>query len=133
MIYDTVEAIRTWPLDNGWYVEPISQRYVRLGNVVSLGNDVSLGNVVSLGDDVSLGDGVRLGDGDYLQIGPLGSRRAWLVVTIRPSVLLHTGCRHCGLAEFKQAVEEVHGHDMYGVQYRQAIAYIESWLQGIMP
>ena len=121
MIYDTVEAIRTWPLDNGWYVEPISQRYVRLGNVVSLG------------DDVSLGDGVRLGDGDYLQIGPLGSRRAWLVVTIRPSVLLHTGCRHCGLAEFKQAVEEVHGHDMYGVQYRQAIAYIESWLQGIMP
>ena len=49
MTYDTVEAIRSWPVnDSGWHVEPETNRWIGLGNGVRLGNDVTLGNGVRL-------------------------------------------------------------------------------------
>ena len=49
MAYDTVEAIRSWPVnDGGWHVDPETNRWIMLGNGVRLGNDVTLGNGVRL-------------------------------------------------------------------------------------
>ena len=62
MEYDTIDKIRSWPLVNGWHVEPGTGRRVTLGDGVTLGNWVKLGDGVTLGDECKLGNGVTLGD-----------------------------------------------------------------------
>jgi len=62
-IVNSVDEIRSWPIDNdGWHVAP-NGNGVKLGNWVTLGNGVKLGNWVTLGNGVTLGDGVTLGNG----------------------------------------------------------------------
>lgn len=63
MAYDTVEAIRSWPVNSdGWHVEPITNRRIRLGLEVKIGDEVKLGNGVMLGNEVKLGYRVKLGN-----------------------------------------------------------------------
>ena len=62
MKYDTISEIRSWPLVDGWFVEPVTGRKIRIGDEVELGDWVELGDGVVLGDGVELGYGVELGD-----------------------------------------------------------------------
>jgi acetyltransferase-like isoleucine patch superfamily enzyme len=80
MIYNkSADEIRSWPVVDGWRVDPETKtrimlgNYVRLGNYVTLGNRVTLGNYVRLGNRVTLGDDVMLGNdvtlGDRVTLG----------------------------------------------------------------
>ena len=61
MKFDTVEDIRSWPLVDGWSVEPVTGKRVYLGYEVEIGDGVKLGDFVKLGYGVEIGDEVELG------------------------------------------------------------------------
>jgi hypothetical protein len=69
----SVEEIKKWKLENGWYIDPDTCNRVKLGDGVKLGNRVKLGDGVKLGNRVELGDWVKLGDwvelGDWVKLG----------------------------------------------------------------
>ena len=62
----------------------------------------------------------------FFQLGPIGSRRAYLLAFFTAdAILLKTGCFVGTLDEFKSAVAETHGDNKYGRAYAAAIEFIE--------
>ncbi|HLF04590.1 MAG TPA: pentapeptide repeat-containing protein, partial [Dehalococcoidia bacterium] len=83
------------------------------------------------------------------QFGPVGSRGGWLVIkhglSVRkwerdgrdsPMELLDevmTGCFRGTLAGFEAAVQQTHGNNQWGIQYRGIIALAREWIKAAEP
>jgi UDP-3-O-[3-hydroxymyristoyl] glucosamine N-acyltransferase len=89
--YDTVEAIRRWPVnDDGWHIDPKTGRWVKIDKWVKIGAWVKIGDLVKIGDEVKIGDGVTLGDevkighavtlGDGVTLGDEVKIGAWVKI-----------------------------------------------------
>ena len=94
--------------------------------------DATKGTRADLSDadlsDADLRDAdLRHAIGDLLVIGPLGSRRDWLVATWHDGVMqLHAGC-WCGrAAELRERVAQVHGGTVYEAEYLRAVLFCEA-------
>ena len=74
-------------------------------------------NLANLGNNVHI-----------LQLGPIGSRKAYLVAKlVDGSLEITTGCFTGTLEEFEAAVEKTHGDNQHGQDYRAAIAMMKAW------
>jgi hypothetical protein len=64
------------------------------------------------------------GTRDWLCVGPIGSRNGFTTFfrSADGGVEVRCGCRLAPLDEFERAVENDHGEDAHGVEYRAAIA-----------
>jgi len=75
-------------------------------------------------------DGTKLtlvGDRPFLQIGPLGSRNAYLLAFITDGgVYVRAGCFFDTLAAFWKAVRKEHKRNVHAREYATAIAMIET-------
>ena len=72
-----------------------------------------------------------LGDTGVVQVGPIGSRRDYLVVIRHTDGMIeaNTGCFRGSLARLEKAVAETHGnHPLYYREYQAAIAYVKAVL-----
>ena len=82
------------------------------------------------GVNLSGADGKKLalvGQRPFLSIGPLGSRRATLLVFLTDAgVYVRAGCFWDTLEAFKTAVEATHGTNEHAQEYALAIALIEA-------
>ena len=75
----------------------------------------------------NLGGAKLLGDSPILQIGPIGSRCAYLVAYITDAgIKIQAGCFFGTLAEFSAAVNKTHGEERHGVEYRAVITMIQT-------
>jgi hypothetical protein len=73
------------------------------------------------------GDCKLTGQRPVLQIGPIGSRCAYLVSYITDAgVYVCAGCWFGLLADFKERVASEHGDSVHGQEYAAAIAMIEA-------
>ena len=85
-----------------------------------------------LGADLS---GAVLGETKIIQLGPLGSRKDYLVVKRFKdgSTEAMTGCFHGSLEEFAAAVEETHkDHAQFLIEYRAAIQLCrDAWKEAV--
>jgi len=78
--------------------------------------------------------GAKVNDGNVLagtrpifQIGPIGSRCAYLAAYITTSgVFVRAGCFFGSLAEFSATVNKTHGENEHGQEYNAAIQMIEA-------
>ena len=80
--------------------------------------------------------GAKLGNHHVWQFGPIGSRKAYLVVKHSPNLdEVTTGCFRGTLAQFVAAVESTHAGNRYGQEYQAVIACIQALkqLHPIMP
>ena len=74
--------------------------------------------------------GADLGETCIWQFGPLGSRRAYLTVKQGPGLdEFHTGCFSGTMSEFEAAVQQTHGDNQFGRQYRGIIALVKEWIK----
>ena len=87
-------------------------------------NLAECGDAWVYGDARVHGDARVYGDADFLSVGPLGSRKSFLSVYADSKINLRftTGCFTGSRKEFKEQVEKTHGSNIYGQQYRAAIA-----------
>lgn len=71
--------------------------------------------------------GIRLiGEQPYLQVGPIGSRDAYLEAFITErGIYLQTGCFFGTREEFVTQLERTHGDNQYGKAYHAALALID--------
>ena len=68
-----------------------------------------------------------IGNRPILQVGPIGSRCAYLISFITDAgVMVRAGCWYGSLAEFGPRVVEEHGNSVHGREYAAAIALIEA-------
>ena len=69
-----------------------------------------------------------VGDRPIFQIGPIGSRSAYLVSYITDKgVLVTAGCfREKTLQEFREKLEQEHGDNIHAKEYKAAIKMIEA-------
>ena len=73
--------------------------------------------------------GAALGNNRILQIGPIGSRRDYLILKAGPELdEVSTGCFTGTLAEFEQAINKTHSDSRWGEEYRLAIAMFKATL-----
>ena len=79
--------------------------------------------------------GADLGETKIIQLGPMGSRRDYLVVKRFEdgSTEAMTGCFHGSLEEFAAAVEETHkDHAQFLIEYRAAIQLCrDAWKEAV--
>ncbi len=77
-----------------------------------------------------LGDDILTGDRPIFQIGPIGSRGAYLVSYLTDKgVKIKAGCFYGSLDEFVSAVLKEHGDSVHGKEYLAAIQMIETHVQ----
>ena len=74
-----------------------------------------------------IGAATLAGEHPVIQIGPIGSRGAYLVAFIADTgIIINAGC-FCGtLAAFSEAVKKTHGEGIHAQEYTAAIAMIEA-------
>ncbi len=93
---DSKEIKSTWKEEDGWYQNPDTSLWLKLGNRVRLGDGVSLGDCVRVGDGVSLGNDVRMGDGVSLgndvSIISISHKYIGTLVINKDSVNIRIGC-----------------------------------------
>ena len=88
----------------------------------------------NLDDDIKLA-----GDRPLLQIGPIGSRGDYLQAYITTAGLrISTGCFRLGTRDtFEAAIDETHGDNAHGHEYRAALALIDAhaaeWMSAAEP
>jgi uncharacterized protein YjbI with pentapeptide repeats len=80
-------------------------------------------------DGANLAGGFRLvGSSPVLQIGPLGSRSAYLVAYRTDAGLrIRTGCFFGTRDAFASVVAKTHGDNVHGKNYAAALAFIDRW------
>lgn len=103
-----------------------------LGDANLVGANLDGANLVSANlDGANLGGGVKLvGNRPILQIGPIGSRCAYLVSYVtNAGVYVRAGCWFGTLAEFGPRVISTHRDSVHGQEYAAAIAMIEAHAQ----
>jgi len=65
-----------------------------------------------------------------LQVGPIGSRKAYLVAKLTKGILeITTGCFTGTLERFEEAVANTHGGNQYGREYQAAITMLRAWVE----
>jgi hypothetical protein len=75
----------------------------------------------------SLNGAKLLSERPIIQVGPIGSRCAYLVAYLTEAgVRVRAGCFSGSLDEFRAAVAETHGESVHGREYAAAIAMIEA-------
>jgi hypothetical protein len=86
-------------------------------------------------DRANLAGGFRLvGSSPVLQIGPLGSRSAYLVAYRTDAGLrIRTGCFFGTRDAFASAVAKTHGDNVHGKNYAAALAFIDRWAANTAP
>ncbi len=68
-----------------------------------------------------------LGNRPIFQIGPIGSRCAYLVAYLTDAgIRIRAGCFFGPLDEFEAAVKREHGDNIHGAEYRAAVALIKA-------
>jgi len=70
--------------------------------------------------------GANLGETTVLMVGPIGSRRDYLVYMRLPNgdESVQAGCFRGSINEFATRVEKTHGDDSYGQEYRAVISML---------
>jgi hypothetical protein len=88
-------------------------------------------NATVSGSATVSGDATVTQTTDYLVIGPLGSRDAYLTVTFKDVPQITTGCFTGTIEEFKKAIKKKHGRDhckkrgnQHEGEYLAAISFI---------
>ena len=67
------------------------------------------------------------GNRPVLQIGPIGSRCAYLVAYLTDNgIRIRAGCFFGSLGDFEAAVQKEHGDNIHGAEYRAAVALIKA-------
>ena len=67
-----------------------------------------------------------IGEQHYFQVGPMGSRNAYLEAFITErGIYLQTGCFFGTREEFVTQLERTHGDNQYGKEYHAALALID--------
>jgi uncharacterized protein YjbI with pentapeptide repeats len=86
-------------------------------------------------DGANLAGGFRLvGSSPVLQIGPLGSRSAYLVAYRTDAGLrIRTGCFFGTRDAFASDVTKTHGDNVHGKNYAAALAFIDRWAANTAP
>lgn len=90
------------------------------------------GEPASLFSNASIrGDANIVYPNDILVINSLGGRHDRLTAYLEEQggIYVTTGCFHGPLSEFKKQVQFTHGDNLYGKQYRAAIAFIETFFE----
>ena len=73
--------------------------------------------------------GANLGDGIIIQLGPLGSRKDYLIaIACKGKTEIHAGCFRGTLKALREKVEKTHGGNQYGQEYAAAIECIEKMI-----
>jgi len=73
--------------------------------------------------------GANLGDGIIIQLGPLGSRKDYLIAIVcKGKTEIHAGCFRGTLKALREKVEKTHGGNQYGQEYAAAIECIEKMI-----
>lgn len=77
------------------------------------------------------GDASIVRPNDIVVISSLGSRydRLTAYLNEQGGIDVTTGCFHGPLSEFKKQVQFTHGGNLYGKQYRAAVAFIETFFE----
>ena len=109
-------------VDDSAYIGPDAQ--VSGGAQVSGDAQVSGGARVS-GDARVYGGAKLAKSSDYLLIGPIGSRAAFMTWT-RSDNCIATGCFRGTIKEFLAAVRETHGDNEHAQAYRAAVEFIRA-------
>ena len=77
-------------------------------------------------DGANLADANLEGERPIFQIGPIGSRSAYLVAYASDQgVVLKTGCFTGSVAEFEDNLQAKHGNNQHAQEYRAALALID--------
>ena len=78
-------------------------------------------------DGANLDGAYLIGDRPIMQIGPIGSRCAYLVAYLTDAgVRVRAGCFFGSLDDFRAAVAETHGESTHAREYAAAISLIET-------
>ena len=77
---------------------------------------------------------VLVGQRPIIQVGPIGSRAAYLVAFLTNSgIMVRAGCWFGTLDSFQERVRSVHGNGQHGIEYEAAIvlirAHAELWAE----
>ena len=89
--------------------------------------DATKGTRADLSDADLRDADLRHAIGDLLVIGPLGSRRDWLVATWHDGVMqLHAGCWSGSAAELRERALEVHRGTVYEAEYLRAVSFCDA-------
>jgi hypothetical protein len=80
------------------------------------------------GDALVFGDARVSGDADFMLVGYLGSRRAFLTIHADAKIGIRwtTGCFSGTEDQFKEAIQKTHGDNEYAKQYLAAIDFASS-------
>ena len=110
-----------WVADSAQVADSV---YVGLSAWVSGGAWVS-GDARVYGNARVSGDAIIAKPSDYLLIGPIGSREAFMTWT-RSDNCISTGCFRGTVKEFLAAVRETHGDNEHAQAYRAAVKFIRA-------
>ena len=104
------------------YVELSARVY---GDARVYGNAWVSGDARVYGDAWVAGGATIFKSSDYLLIGPIGSREAFMTWT-RSDDCIATGCFRGTVKEFLAAVHETHGDNEHAQAYRAAVKFIRA-------
>ena len=108
-----------WVLGTAW----VSGDALVFDNAQVSDNAQVFGNAWVSGDARVFGDARVSGDAQFLLIGPIGSRNAYVTWT-RSDNCITTGCFRGTVAEFRAAVDATHGTNAHGAAYRAMLDFI---------
>ena len=94
--------------------------------------DANLGGANLRG--ANLGGKKLVGERPILMLGPIGSESRYLTAYLTEAgVMISAGCFFDTINQFAARVEEVHGTNQHGQEYRAAIAMVEAHAEIWMP
>ena len=78
-------------------------------------------------DGANLGGKKLIGERPIIQIGPIGSRRSYVVGYIREDeLIIKAGCFTGTVSEFLEKLENTHGGNIHSEEYKLAIEFIKT-------
>ena len=109
-------------VEDSAYIGPSAQV---TGNAWVYGNAQVTGDARVYGRAQVTGNAKLAKSSDYLLIGPIGSRAAFMTWT-RSDNCIATGCFRGTIKEFLAAVRETHGDNEHAQAYRAAVEFIRA-------
>ena len=109
-------------VDDSAYIGPDARVF---GDARVSGGAWVSGGARVFGDAWVFGDAKLAKSSDYLLIGPIGSRAAFMTWT-RSDNCIATGCFRGTIKEFLAAVRETHGDNEHAQAYRAAVEFIRA-------
>ena len=122
--------------EGGWIKDGVARiaAGVFIHATVEIRLTVVIGYRASIGDGASIGSRASIGDGDlWITFCNVGSRRAVLTAVKRKEdgeMEITTGCfQRKSVVEFKAAVKERHGGNVYELEYKAVITCILAYFK----